>query len=196
MIPDGRCSTVYGGVTIGGQPLDPGATYSVAANEFIPLFLTAMEIPFSDLVVFSGDTTEFQVLLQAVMMADTLTPQTDGRVKAATFTDPGTVVTDEASPASFLLAQNLSEPIQSEHAHQSSPCRLLGCSPDRLRYPRPRSHDPPLRSVPVRKHRGHLEWARSLWSTSRERCLFLQAGSPPIDGSTGFTAIRKMLLTK
>lgn len=96
-------------VQINGADIDTAATYTIAANEFIPMFLNAMRIPFSDLRVFAGDTTEFQVLLQTLMLSDTLRPHTDGRVRAdlASSVETGDA---GATPAAFDLAQNYPNP--------------------------------------------------------------------------------------
>ncbi len=91
-------------VEVGGAPLDPLRTYSVAVNEFVPVFLAFKGIPFSDLHVCSGDTTEFQVLAAAVAAADTIAPYRAQRV-----TSP---VRDENAPrpGNFNLYQNYPNP--------------------------------------------------------------------------------------
>jgi 5'-nucleotidase len=76
-------------VKIGSAPLDPTATYTVGANEFVPKFLSAIGIPYSTLHVFSRDTTEFQVLLSYAKRLGTLKPETEGRVQAVHSTSAG-----------------------------------------------------------------------------------------------------------
>ena len=184
------------GVTIGGQPVDPGATYTIAANEFIPMFLTAMEIPFSDLVVFSGDTTEFQLLLQAIMTADTLTPYTDGRVKAATFVDPSTAVADEGSPTTFRLAQNYPNPF--------NPSTVISFSLPFTADVHLTVFDilgrqvTSLLSGQCRAGNTDVTWnGRDLYGAPvASGVYFYRLQARPLDGSAGFTAMKKMLLTK
>ena len=95
------------GVTVGGAPLNPFGTYSIAANEFTVLFLQTTGIPFSDLHICSGDTTEFQTLMGVVLTTDTLKPYTDGRVTAdfAVAVEPITELPDH-----FALSQNYPNP--------------------------------------------------------------------------------------
>lgn len=59
---------------VGSIPLDPNATYSIATNYFVLLVLSQLQIPFSNPHVFSGDTTEFQVLAGYISQFDTLRP--------------------------------------------------------------------------------------------------------------------------
>jgi 5'-nucleotidase/UDP-sugar diphosphatase len=65
---------------VGKEPLDPKKIYTVAANEFVPSFLTYVNHAFSDKVTYSdctictGDTTEFQVLCAYVSALDTIEP--------------------------------------------------------------------------------------------------------------------------
>lgn len=94
-------------VTVGGQPLNPAATYTVASNTFTPLILGSIGIPFSDLYVCGGDTTEFQTLLAGIISAGTLRPYVDGRVKA----DITTAIRYEpAAPVAYTLEQNYPNP--------------------------------------------------------------------------------------
>ena len=95
------------GVTVNGEPLDPLKMYSVGANEFTALILQTLGLPFEDLHVFSGDTTEFQVLLSAVTAVPVLTPNTDGRVVAELGPD---AVVEATAPSTFGLAQNYPNP--------------------------------------------------------------------------------------
>jgi 5'-nucleotidase len=88
-------------VKIGSAALDPTAVYTIGANEFVPRFLSGIGIPYTKLHVFSGDTTEFQVLLGYALGA--LRPKPEGRVRAipATSTDSGTWI-----PMDFQLNPN------------------------------------------------------------------------------------------
>lgn len=96
-----------GSVTIGNAPLDPAKTYTVTANEFVPLFLNAFGIPFDGLHVFK-DTTEFQVLMAYVAQLGTISPVVEGRIIA----DKVTAVTEDVAsvPTQFMLAQNYPNP--------------------------------------------------------------------------------------
>jgi 5'-nucleotidase/UDP-sugar diphosphatase len=77
----------YGRVTtasIGGQPLDPGKTYTVTANEFAAAFLPAIGIPIRNLAIHS-DTTEYQVVASYIARRDSIQPLMQGRVEAIKF---------------------------------------------------------------------------------------------------------------
>ncbi len=94
-------------VTVGGQPLNPAATYTVVSNAFTPMILGSIGIPFSDLHICGGDTTEFQTLLAGIIAAGTLRPHVDGRVKA----DISTAIRFEpAAPTAYTLEQNYPNP--------------------------------------------------------------------------------------
>ena len=76
-------------VKIGSAVLDPKATYTIGANEFVPGFLSAIGIPYTKLHVYSGDTTEFQVLQGFTTRPGTLRPKIEGRVEAIPSTSAG-----------------------------------------------------------------------------------------------------------
>ncbi|MEW6510509.1 MAG: 5'-nucleotidase C-terminal domain-containing protein [Bacteroidota bacterium] len=95
------------GVTIGGQPLNPAATYTITANEFVPQFLSVIGIPYADLHVFS-DTTETQVLLAAVQAMGTVIASAEGRVFNIAIT--GVSDGQGALPEHFRLDQNYPNP--------------------------------------------------------------------------------------
>ncbi|MCK7528690.1 MAG: hypothetical protein MZV64_69600 [Ignavibacteriales bacterium] len=60
--------------------IDPTATYTVTANEFVPLILNMLGIPFTNLQVLTGQT-EFQTLTEYVIAQGGLIyPKTLGRV--------------------------------------------------------------------------------------------------------------------
>jgi 5'-nucleotidase len=94
-------------ITVGGLPLQPFGAYTIAANEFTVLFLQSTGIPFSDLHICTGDTTEFQTLMGVVMATDTLKPYTDGRVMADFAVDVETLA---EMPDRFELSQNYPNP--------------------------------------------------------------------------------------
>lgn len=65
---------------VGNNIIDPSATYSVTANEFVPMFLNMLGIPISNLQVLSGQT-EFQTLVEYVVAQGGLIyPKTQGRI--------------------------------------------------------------------------------------------------------------------
>jgi 2',3'-cyclic-nucleotide 2'-phosphodiesterase (5'-nucleotidase family) len=92
---------------VGNAPIDPGKTYSVTTNEFVPMFLTMLGIPFEDLHVFC-DTTEFQVVTGYVSRIDTLRPRIEGRVQAVVVTS--VVHQSAAIPKEVTLGQNYPNP--------------------------------------------------------------------------------------
>lgn len=69
-------------VMINGQPLDLSRTYSVTTNEFAPMILSAIGIPISNVRIYGGDTTEFGIVTAAVSKMQTLTPSSEGRIRA------------------------------------------------------------------------------------------------------------------
>ena len=65
---------------VGNNIIDPTATYSVTANEFVPFFLNMLGIPFTDLQVIAGQT-EFQTLVEYVAaQGGMIYPKTLGRI--------------------------------------------------------------------------------------------------------------------
>ncbi|MBI4428370.1 MAG: 5'-nucleotidase C-terminal domain-containing protein [Ignavibacteriales bacterium] len=94
-------------VKVGDAPLNPAATYTVAANEFVKFFLDVLQIPYDNLHIYR-DTTEFQVLLAHVMSVDTVRAQSEGRVKADKATSAFLATND--IPAAFELHQNYPNP--------------------------------------------------------------------------------------
>lgn len=94
------------GVLVNGVPLDPGRVYSVAANEFVPMFLDAFGIPYTNLHVFA-DTSEFQVVSAHVGVLDTLYPVREGRVVSGTSV---AVEDGVGGPLAFRLEQNYPNP--------------------------------------------------------------------------------------
>jgi 2',3'-cyclic-nucleotide 2'-phosphodiesterase (5'-nucleotidase family) len=92
---------------VGNAPIDPNKMYSVTTNEFVPMFLTMLGIPFDDLHVFT-DTTEFQVVTAYVSRLDTLRPKIDGRVQCVVVTSVAN--TSSTIPRAATLAQNFPNP--------------------------------------------------------------------------------------
>ena len=65
---------------VGNNVIDPTATYTVTANEFVPLILNMLGIPFTNLQVIAGQT-EFQTLAEYVVAQGGLIyPKTLGRI--------------------------------------------------------------------------------------------------------------------
>ncbi|HAL56703.1 MAG TPA: hypothetical protein DCP63_09560 [Bacteroidetes bacterium] len=94
-------------ILVGNAALNSAQTYSVTANEFVPMFLTFLGIPFEDLHIFS-DTTEFQILAGYIAQLDTIRPNVEGRVRCVKTTS----VAQESSelPREFVLHQNYPNP--------------------------------------------------------------------------------------
>lgn len=88
---------------VGTVPLDPAATYSIATNYLVLLVLSQLQIPFSNPHVFSGDTTEFQVLTAYISQFDTLRPIPRQRILS-----PVKEIT--STPREFRLDQNYPNP--------------------------------------------------------------------------------------
>ncbi len=95
-------------IEVGGAPLDPQAMYSVTANEFVPLFLDLMGIPYEDLHV-CGDTTEFSALAGYIQNLGTLTPKVEGRINTIILSVPPKRH-GEGIPESIELEQNYPNP--------------------------------------------------------------------------------------
>ncbi|MEW6060297.1 MAG: 5'-nucleotidase C-terminal domain-containing protein [Bacteroidota bacterium] len=91
-------------VLIGGQPLDLMKEYTVVSNEFTPLVMDQLEIPYSDLVIYN-DSTEFQTLVAYVMQRDTIYPQRRNSVVS-----PVKEEKNPAPPTEFRLEQNYPNP--------------------------------------------------------------------------------------
>ncbi|MEJ5261059.1 MAG: 5'-nucleotidase C-terminal domain-containing protein [Ignavibacterium sp.] len=67
-------------VKINNQPVNPNSIYSVTANEMVISILDYLQIPYSDLNVFTG-VTEFQALTQYIMgQGNVLVPKNLGRI--------------------------------------------------------------------------------------------------------------------
>jgi hypothetical protein len=93
---------------VGGAPLDPQAMYTVTANEFVPLFLDMMGIPYEDLHV-CGDTTEFSALAGYIQQLGSVTPKVEGRVSIPLVSVPSDRHR-EAIPKTYELHQNYPNP--------------------------------------------------------------------------------------
>jgi 5'-nucleotidase/UDP-sugar diphosphatase len=95
-------------VEVGGAPLDLQAMYTVTANEFVPMFLNLLGIPYANAHV-CGDTTEFSALAGYIQQLGTLTPQVEGRV----FVPPTGIVSPHNSneiASTYELSQNYPNP--------------------------------------------------------------------------------------
>jgi 2',3'-cyclic-nucleotide 2'-phosphodiesterase (5'-nucleotidase family) len=61
--------------------IDPSATYSVSTNEFVPMMLDVLQIPYTDLETETG-LSEFQVLAEYVQHLDgAISSNSEGRIK-------------------------------------------------------------------------------------------------------------------
>jgi 5'-nucleotidase len=90
-------------IMVGNQALDPARSYSVAANEFVPLFLQYLQIPFDSLRVYN-DSTEFQVLSAYVAALDTIHPVRRNNVVSPVHDSKNDL------PRAFELKQNFPNP--------------------------------------------------------------------------------------
>lgn len=91
-------------ITVGGQTIDPARRYSVTANEFVVMFFGVLGITPGDIDV-ETDSTEFMVLAAHLLDKRSVSPVTDGRIRA---TNTTTAVDAEPSSASFLIARSVS----------------------------------------------------------------------------------------
>lgn len=97
-------------VKIGGNPVDPLASYRVATNEFVALFLDFLGIPIDSLKIYEG-VSEFEVLLQNVASLDTIQAASEGRVRADSIDRTTSVAEGQyAIPKEFALQQNYPNP--------------------------------------------------------------------------------------
>ncbi|MCP4411805.1 MAG: T9SS type A sorting domain-containing protein, partial [Gammaproteobacteria bacterium] len=101
---------VLDSILIGSITIDPYGTYTVTANEFVPMFLDAIGISYSNLHVFS-DTTEFEILVGYASQFDTLYPYTEGRI--SNYLTVG-IVGNNNVPDKFILEQNYPNPFNPE----------------------------------------------------------------------------------
>ncbi len=94
---------------VAGVPLDPQATFTVTANEFVPMFLNMLGIPYSNAHI-CGDTTEFSALAGYIQQMGTLIPKVEGRV--FTYTAVGMISPGQGGliPRIYELAQNYPNP--------------------------------------------------------------------------------------
>jgi 5'-nucleotidase / UDP-sugar diphosphatase len=69
-------------VRVGSEPIDPMKRYSVTANEFVVMFFSVLGITPQDIQV-NEDTTEFMVLAGYLGAVQSVSPNIEGRVKAA-----------------------------------------------------------------------------------------------------------------
>lgn len=89
-------------VEIGGKPIDPLATYTVSANEFVVNAFPMFGVNITDVKVLE-DVTEFQVVVNYIMQKQTIVPDKSAIVTA--------VKKDkETLPTEFKLEQNYPNP--------------------------------------------------------------------------------------
>jgi len=69
-------SSVY----INGEPIDPEATYTVTANEFVLMFLDYLGIGYTNPNIYTA-LSEFEVLAGYVSQFDTISPYVEGRIQ-------------------------------------------------------------------------------------------------------------------
>jgi 5'-nucleotidase len=93
---------------VGTTVLDPQKVYTVTSNEFVPVFLDYLSIPYSNLHVWS-DTTEFQVVTGYIAAQGTIVPTVAGRIRA---TSPAVTAVEQrgSAPRDFQLFQNYPNP--------------------------------------------------------------------------------------
>ncbi|MCK6614571.1 MAG: 5'-nucleotidase C-terminal domain-containing protein [Ignavibacteriaceae bacterium] len=88
------------GVTIGGQPLDPGTVYTATLNEFLAYALQAMVgVTLIDPYMYE-DSTEFEVLMAYIIANQMITPGGVGRI---------TSVKDDFGEADRITGFNLEQ---------------------------------------------------------------------------------------
>lgn len=90
-------------VEIGGQVIDPLKEYSVTANEFVPIFMDFLGIPYGNLHVMT-DTTEYQAIVWYLAGKDTMRPISRVRILS-----PVEQLADLV-PEKFELHQNYPNP--------------------------------------------------------------------------------------
>lgn len=95
-----RCTEIL----VNGEPIDPAKEYSVASGEFTPMFMSTLEIPFSNLKIYN-DTTEFHTLVAYVSQRDTINP-----LYRNTIVSPVKERDRSSRPIEFGLEQNYPNP--------------------------------------------------------------------------------------
>jgi 5'-nucleotidase / UDP-sugar diphosphatase len=96
-------------VKIGKHPLDPDHVYTVASNEFVPMFMTALGITVSEVRVVRG-LSEFEVVAADVAQRGVITPGQSGRVKRVNVHAPKEAAEDVVAPGAFSIEQNYPNP--------------------------------------------------------------------------------------
>jgi hypothetical protein len=82
--------------------------YTVTANEFVPMFLDKLGIPYANAHI-CGDTTEFSALAGYIQQLGSLTPTVEGRVLVPPVGIRAPRQGD-GIPGAFVLAQNYPNP--------------------------------------------------------------------------------------
>ncbi len=97
-------------VKVGGNQINLSATYRVATNEFVPLFLGFIGIPMDSVRVYTG-VSEFEVLLGYIMQMSSVTASVQGRVRADSIDRTTSVaLVEDGIPATYELHQNYPNP--------------------------------------------------------------------------------------
>ena len=89
-------------VEIGGKPIDPSATYTVTANEFVVNAFPMFGVNITDVKVLE-DVTEFQVVVNYIIAKQSITPDKSAIVTAIK-------KEKETLPTEFKLEQNYPNP--------------------------------------------------------------------------------------
>ncbi len=107
--PDQPVGSRLRSVTVGGAPIDPEKTYSVASNEFVLLMLSDFVSPqvggitVTNPQIYPG-VTEYQVVCAYIAARDTIEPKVEGRVT------PVNEKKSDLLPRDFSLSQNYPNP--------------------------------------------------------------------------------------
>ena len=116
--PNGMPFNRVTSVRVNGVALDEARTYTVTANESLPMMMDLLGIPYTELQVLSGET-EFQVLTAYASGLKVLTPIVEGRIMCAPSTGHARMSAlnvdsrleqVESTPCQFALAQNYPNP--------------------------------------------------------------------------------------
>jgi 5'-nucleotidase len=96
-------------VLIGNSPLEPDRVYTVSANEFVPMFMTALGVPVTNVNVVRG-LSEFEVVAAAVAQKGTITQGPSGRIRRVGAHHPKQTADGAIAPELFTLEQNYPNP--------------------------------------------------------------------------------------
>jgi 5'-nucleotidase / UDP-sugar diphosphatase len=105
-------------ITVNGVPLDPTRTYSVTANESLPVIMGLLGVHYTELKILAG-TSEFEVLTAYATKLKNLSPKVEGRIVCAPGAGHAVIVASNqlaqplgegSIPVRFGLAQNYPNP--------------------------------------------------------------------------------------